>query len=136
MPWTETCIMEERVKFIMEVLDGIYSMAELCNYYGISRKTGYKWLDRYQQGSIESLRNRSPLPEHSKFLNPTINKFARITVIVISSIRVFHGLIMSAGYILYDFVPLEQMIGSVCIILVHIFYVIILTRPKVKEQFK
>ncbi|MHC4395814.1 MAG: hypothetical protein ACYS1A_09180 [Planctomycetota bacterium] len=38
MPWTETCVMEERVKFIMEVLDGSYSMTELCNYYGISHK--------------------------------------------------------------------------------------------------
>jgi transposase InsO family protein len=54
--------MEERVKFIMEVLDSTYSMAELCNYYGISRKTGYKWLDRYQQGGIEALHNRSRKP--------------------------------------------------------------------------
>ncbi len=50
MPWTETCVMEERVKFIMEVLDSTYSMTELCSYYRTSRKTAYKWLDRYQQG--------------------------------------------------------------------------------------
>jgi len=62
MPWTETCVMKERVKFIMEVLDSTYSMAELCNYYGISRKTGYKWLDRYRQGGIEALHNRSRKP--------------------------------------------------------------------------
>ena len=62
MPWTETCVMQERVKFIMEVLDGTYCMTELCNYYQISRKTGYKWLDRYQQGGIEVLRNRSRKP--------------------------------------------------------------------------
>jgi len=54
--------MEERVKFIMEVLDGTYSMVELCNYYGISRKTGYKWLSRYRQGDIEALHNRSRKP--------------------------------------------------------------------------
>ena len=62
MPWTETCVMQERVKFIMEVLDGTYSMTELCNYYQISRKTGYKWLDRYQQGGIEALHNRNRKP--------------------------------------------------------------------------
>ena len=62
MPWTETCVMEERVKFIMEVLEGTYCMTELCNYYQISRKTGYKWLDRYQQGGIEVLQNRSRKP--------------------------------------------------------------------------
>jgi len=54
MPWTETCVMEERIKFIMDVLDGTYYMNELCSYYGISRKTGYKWFERYQQGGIES----------------------------------------------------------------------------------
>jgi len=62
MPWTETCVMEERVKFIMEVLDGTYCMTESCSYYGISRKTGYKWLDRYRQSGIEALRNRSRAP--------------------------------------------------------------------------
>ena len=64
MPWTETCVMEERVKFIMDVSDSTYSMAELCNYYGISRKTGYKWLDRYRQGGIEALHNRSRAPHN------------------------------------------------------------------------
>lgn len=64
MPWTETCVMEERVKFIMDVLDSTYSMAELCSYYGISRKTGYKWLDRYRQSGIEALRNRSRSPHN------------------------------------------------------------------------
>ena len=62
MPWKETCVMEERVKFIMEVLDGTYCMVELCDYYGISRKTGYKWLDRYRQGGIEAIHNRSRKP--------------------------------------------------------------------------
>ncbi len=62
MAWTETCVMEERVKFIMEVLDNTYTMTELCSYYQISRKTGYKWLDRYRQGGIEALHNRSRKP--------------------------------------------------------------------------
>jgi transposase InsO family protein len=62
MPWTETCVMQERVKFIMEVLDNTYTMTELCSYYQISRKTGYKWLDRYRQGSMEALHNRSRKP--------------------------------------------------------------------------
>ena len=48
MPWTEARIMDARLKFVSEVLEGIYNMAELCRAYGISRKTGYKWLDRYE----------------------------------------------------------------------------------------
>ena len=62
MPWTETCVMEQRVKFVMDVLDGTYSMSELCSYYNVSRKTGYKWLERYQQGGIQTLHNRSRAP--------------------------------------------------------------------------
>jgi len=65
MPWTETCVMEKRVKFIMEVLDSTYSMTELCSYYLISRKTGYKWLGRYRQGGIKALHGRSRKP-HSQ----------------------------------------------------------------------
>ncbi len=64
MPWTESCVMEERMKFIMNVLEGTYSMSELCSYYGISRKTGYKWVDRYRQGGVRSLYDRSRAPIH------------------------------------------------------------------------
>ncbi len=38
MPWTETCVMEERVKFIMDVLDSTYCMTELCT---ITAKFGW-----------------------------------------------------------------------------------------------
>ncbi len=75
MPWTETCVMEQRVKFIMDVLDGTYCMTELCNYYGISRKTGYKWLDRYQQSGFEALSNRSRAPHsHPHEISPQIKQ--------------------------------------------------------------
>ena len=62
MPWKETCAMQERAKFIIDVLDGTYSMVELCDYYSISRKTGYKWLGRYHQSGIEALHDRSRAP--------------------------------------------------------------------------
>jgi len=62
MPWMQTCVMQERIKFIMDVLDGNYCMAELCNFYGISRKSGYKWLERYRKGGIEALYDYSRAP--------------------------------------------------------------------------
>ena len=62
MAWIETCIMEQRAQFIMEVLDGTYSMSELCDHFRISRKTGYKWLNRYEQGGIDSLHDLSRAP--------------------------------------------------------------------------
>jgi len=64
MPWIETCVMEERIKFITNVLEGTYSMSELCSYYEISRKTGYKWLDRYRQGGLRDLCDRSRAPHN------------------------------------------------------------------------
>ena len=62
MPWIETCVMEERIKFVLSLLEGTYSITELCSYYNISRKTGYKWLSRYMQGGIESLKDLSRAP--------------------------------------------------------------------------
>ena len=45
MPWLETSSMEEREQFITDERRGLYTRTELCARYGISRKTGYKWLD-------------------------------------------------------------------------------------------
>ncbi len=62
MPWIETCVMQERIKFIMALLEGTYSMSGLCRAYNISRKTGYKWLHRYRSGGIEALVDHSCAP--------------------------------------------------------------------------
>ncbi len=64
MPWTETRIMDARMKFVSEVLEGIYSMAELCSAYGISRKTGYKWLGRYESEGPAGLLDHSRAPHN------------------------------------------------------------------------
>ena len=50
--------MDERVQFIAECLRGELSMSELCHKYEISRKTGYKWVERFNDGGRPSLRNR------------------------------------------------------------------------------
>lgn len=62
MPWRETCAMEERMKFVCEYLDGDVWMAALCRDYGVSRKTGYKWLARYRAEGLLGLRDRSRAP--------------------------------------------------------------------------
>jgi putative transposase len=59
MGWKETCIMEERFKFIQECQSGDESLAELCRRYGVSRKTGYKWLERYREDGLDGLRDQS-----------------------------------------------------------------------------
>ncbi len=56
MPWLETSSMEEREQFITDDRRGLYTRAELCARYGISRKTGYKWLARYEADGRRGLR--------------------------------------------------------------------------------
>ena len=55
MPWRETCSMEERVRFILACRDAEESFAAVCESFGISRKTGYKWLDRYDEHGLGAL---------------------------------------------------------------------------------
>jgi putative transposase len=59
MPWSETTAMGERKKFIDDLLDRRYSMTELCGKYGISRKTGYKWIERFRLEGVQGLEDRS-----------------------------------------------------------------------------
>jgi transposase InsO family protein len=54
--------MDERVKFIAAYLRGELSMARLCEAFGVSRKTAYKWLARYSDGGVAELVNRSRKP--------------------------------------------------------------------------
>jgi len=64
MTWKETCPMDERVRFVGDVLKGERSMSEVCALYGISRKTGYKWLGRYEAAGASGLQERSHAPLH------------------------------------------------------------------------
>ena len=48
MPWKESSVMDERMRFVVRLKDG-ESMASLCPEFGISRKTGYKIFERYEQ---------------------------------------------------------------------------------------
>jgi transposase InsO family protein len=56
--------MEQRESFIRAHREGLYSMVELCARYGVSRKTGYKWLARFEDGGRHALRDRSRAPRH------------------------------------------------------------------------
>ena len=62
MPWLETSPMTERQRFVDNAHQGLFSMTELCARYGISRKTGYKWLDRYDEQGRDGLQDRSHAP--------------------------------------------------------------------------
>ncbi|PJZ74494.1 IS481 family transposase, partial [Leptospira perolatii] len=70
--------MDEKVKFIAAVVDGMISMSSLCETFGISRKTGYKWINRYREEGPEGLLDRSKTP-HS---NPNSISFAKERMIL------------------------------------------------------
>jgi putative transposase len=55
MGWRETGVLEEREKFCIEVLRRHLSMSSLCEIYGISRVTGYKWLERWKEDGRNGL---------------------------------------------------------------------------------
>src|SRR6201988_1220868 len=61
MPWKVCNPMDERLKFIARLLDG-EKMAGLCRAFGISRKTGYKILTRYNEIGLDGLTDRSRRP--------------------------------------------------------------------------
>jgi len=63
MPGRECSVMDERMQFVARRLAG-EAMAELCREFGISRKTGYKIFDRYQECGIQGLTDRSRRPHH------------------------------------------------------------------------
>lgn len=62
MPWREICAMDERMRFILDYERGEFSMAALCRCCGVSRKTGYKWLERYRSAGLCGLADLSRAP--------------------------------------------------------------------------
>jgi transposase len=61
MPWKESSAMDERMRFVIRLKDG-ESMASLCREFGISRKTGYKIFERYEECGLEGLTDRTRRP--------------------------------------------------------------------------
>ena len=61
MPWKELVVMDEKMKFIARLLQG-EKMAALCREFNISRKTGYKFWDRYKVVGVNGLLDRARRP--------------------------------------------------------------------------
>ena len=62
MPWQETSPVDQRERFIHDHRLDLYTLIELCARYGVSRKTGYKWLDRFEAAGRQGLHDRSRAP--------------------------------------------------------------------------
>ena len=64
MPWQNLTPMEEINRFVVLAQSGRFSVTELCEQFGISRKTGYKYLERYAAHGLAGLTPRSHRPHH------------------------------------------------------------------------
>lgn len=62
MPWKVSGAMDQRLHFVSEYLKHVRTMTELCAEFGISRKTGYKWAQRYADQGATGLEERSRRP--------------------------------------------------------------------------
>jgi transposase InsO family protein len=56
--------MEQRSRFIDAYLSGAFTMTELCERFQVSRRTGYKWIARYDAEGRAGLKDRSRAPHH------------------------------------------------------------------------
>src|SRR5439155_815053 len=85
MPWREASPMDQRTQFIADHLRDALSITELCALYGVARKTGYKWIDRYLRHGPAGLEERprpprarpqARRPEAQAGVNPLVGGFA------------------------------------------------------------
>lgn len=70
MPWSEISPMDQKTLFIADYLRQTLDMTELSQLYGISRKTGYKWIERYLESGPQGLEDRSRRPGASPNQTP------------------------------------------------------------------
>jgi transposase InsO family protein len=65
VPWRTTDLMAIRDEFVKLAMSGQYPVAALCNAYGISEKTGHKWINRFQEEGRPGLADRSHAPHET-----------------------------------------------------------------------
>lgn len=70
MPWKETTVLTQRKEFVQLARQSTIPMRDLCQRFGISRKTGYKWLRRWRAAGDAGLQDRSRRPHHSPQRTP------------------------------------------------------------------
>src|SRR5438093_1520941 len=61
MPWKESRVVDERVRFIAACGESDDTFAEICRRFGVSRQTGYKWVERYEVFGPAGLIDRPPV---------------------------------------------------------------------------
>jgi len=63
MPWDVVTPIDNRKAFVKLALREVTSFSELCDHFGVSRKTGYKWLHRFEAEGQKGLRDKPRVPK-------------------------------------------------------------------------
>jgi transposase InsO family protein len=80
MSWMETNATEQRRSFVLDYESGQWSMSELCQRYGVTRPTGYKWVERVYEEGEAGLVERSRAPNECPHRTP-----ARIEELILAA---------------------------------------------------
>jgi putative transposase len=80
MPWKEKRVLDQRAEFVLKSLGRGVVFSGLCKEYGISRKTGYKWRERFLQEGLCGLRDlsRKPRTSASMLAEETVCEIVRL----------------------------------------------------------
>jgi putative transposase len=70
MPWKGVTVSEQKQRFIEDFLLNYYSITELAERFSISRKTAYKWINRYKEHGQAGLEERSRRPNSCPWQTP------------------------------------------------------------------
>ena len=70
MPWSPVTVNDQRTEFVTLAGQVDANVSELCRRFGISRKTGYKWLGRYERQGQAGLELLSSRPRHTPGRTP------------------------------------------------------------------
>lgn len=62
VPWRTPDLMDTRKEFIRHALSGRFPITELCVAFGVSEKTGHKWISRFRKEGDSGLADRSHVP--------------------------------------------------------------------------
>ncbi len=80
MPWKEVSVVSLRKEFVMLAVKDDSNISILCKRFGISRKTGYKWISRYNEDGHAGLHNKSKRPDYSPKRTPEYMEKAILSV--------------------------------------------------------
>ena len=76
MPWKESHIVDQRLQFLSSYQKEEMSFSDLCREFGVSRPTGYRWVDRYKEVGPEGLLDRSSKPHSCSHATPEAHEQA------------------------------------------------------------